>query len=155
MRLLPGTYALVFKTKQKYRISVGKLGTLKLQTGYYIYIGSAFGPGGLKARIGHHCRNSGRHHWHIDYLSEYLYPAEVWYTYDAIHREHQWSQVLARARGVSIPLPGFGSSDCRCISHLYFFSTRPSRNYFRRKIYTVINDHAKIFIEKFRTTDVS
>ena len=148
MRPLPGTYALVFKAKQKNRISVGKLGILNLQPGYYVYLGSAFGPGGLKARIGHHSRTPNRHHWHIDYLSEYLSPVEVWYTYDATHREHQWSQVLARARGVSIPLPGFGSSDCHCISHLYFLSARPSRNYFRRKIHAGVDDHARIFIEK-------
>ena len=148
MRSLPGTYALFFKSKQKNRISVGKLGSLNLQPGYYIYIGSAFGPGGLKSRVGHHNKISSRHHWHIDYLGEYLSPAEVWYTYDTIHREHQWSQALAHARGVSTPLSGFGSSDCRCKSHLYFFSARPSRNYFRRKIHTVVNDHARIFIEK-------
>ncbi len=149
MRPLPGTYALVFKTKRNKRIIIGKLGTLNLQPGYYIYVGSAFGPGGLKARIGHHCKNSSRRHWHIDYLSEYLPPAEVWYTYDPTHREHHWSQVLAHARGASIPLPGFGSSDCRCISHLYFLSARPSDKYLRRKIHAGVDDHAGIFIEKF------
>jgi len=149
MRPLPGTYALVFKTQRNKRLVIGKLGTLNLQPGYYVYVGSAFGPGGLKARIGHHRKTFSRRHWHIDYLSEYLSPAEVWYTYDATHREDHWSQVLAGVRGASIPLPGFGSSDCRCISHLYFFSARPSSNYFRRKVHAGADDHARIFIEKF------
>jgi Uri superfamily endonuclease len=149
MRPLPGTYGLVFKAQQNKRLVIGKLGTLNLQSGYYIYVGSAFGPGGLKARIGHHRKTFSRPHWHIDYLSQYLSPAEVWYTYDATHREDHWSQVLAGIRGVSIPLTGFGSSDCRCFSHLYFFSARPSSNYFRRKVHAGVHDHARIFIEKF------
>ena len=146
---LPGTYALVFRAKRKKRLIIGKLGILKLQPGYYVYVGSAFGPGGLKARIGHHRNSSSRRHWHIDYLSEHLTPDEVWYTQDPIHREHHWSEVLSHAGGASIPLPGFGSSDCRCISHLYFFSSRPSGNYFRRKIHAGYDGHAGIFTEKF------
>ena len=149
MHPLPGTYALVFRAKQKKRLIIGKLGVLKLQPGYYVYVGSAFGPGGLKARIGHHRKSSSRRHWHIDYLSEHLAPDEVWYTYDFTRREHHWSEVLSHAAGASIPLPGFGSSDCRCISHLYFFSSRPSGNYFGRQIHAGYDGHAGIFIKKF------
>lgn len=149
MRPLSGTYALVFKTSRKKRLMIGKLGALHLQRGYYVYIGSAFGPGGLKARIEHHCRKSSRLHWHIDYLSAYLHPEEVWYTYDPAHREHQWSTVLARTAGASMPLPGFGSSDCHCLTHLYFFSLRPSGPSFRRKIHADVADHARVFIKNF------
>ena len=148
MHPCPGTYALVFKAKRKRRLIIGKLGTLNLQHGFYVYVGSAFGPGGLKARIGHHRKNDSRNHWHIDYLSAYLPPDEAWYTTDPTRREHHWSEVLSHARGASIPLPGFGSSDCRCISHLHFFSSRPSGKYFRRKIHAAVDDHARIFIEK-------
>ena len=145
----PGTYALVFTAKQKKRLGIGKLGTLNLQPGCYVYVGSAFGPGGLKARVGHHRKKSSRRHWHIDYLSNYLPPAEVWFTYDPTHREHHWSEVLSYARGASCPLPGFGSSDCHCRSHLHFFSSRPSGNYFRRKIHAAVDDHSRIYIQKF------
>ena len=151
MHTRPGTYALVFRAKRNKRLIIGKLGTLNLQPGYYVYVGSAFGPGGLKARIGHHQNNSSRNHWHVDYLSECLPPYEVWYTCDRTRREHQWAQVLSKAAGTTIPLPGFGSSDCDCRSHLYFFWTRPSNKYFRRKIHASVNDHARIFIEKFLT----
>jgi len=153
MHPCPGTYALVFTAKRKKRLNIGKLGALSLQPGYYVYVGSAFGPGGLKARIRHHCKRSGRRHWHIDYLSENLPPDEVWYTHDATRREHHWSEVLSHAGGASIPLPGFGSSDCRCISHLYFFSSRPSNNHFRRKIHAAVDGHARIFIKKFIDTN--
>ena len=149
MHPYPGTYALVFTAKRKKRLNIGKLGTLCLQPGCYVYVGSAFGPGGLKARIGHHRKGSSRRHWHIDYLSEYLPPDEVWYTHDPIRREHHWSEILSHIGGAVIPLPGFGSSDCRCISHLYCFSSRPSGNYFRRKIHAAVAAHDRIFINKF------
>jgi Uri superfamily endonuclease len=29
-------------------------------------------------------------------------------------------------RGASVPIAGFGSSDCRCKTHLFFFTRRPS-----------------------------
>ena len=141
-----GTYALIFKAQQAKTIIVGKLGTLNLQPGFYVYVGSAFGPGGLRARIGHHRSRSRRLHWHIDYLGKYLSLMEVWYTYDTVHQEHRWSEILEHYRGTSTPLPGFGSSDCRCISHLHFFSDRPSGNYFRRKIHAAVDHHARIFI---------
>ena len=145
-----GTYALIYKAKEIKRVIIGKIGTLNIQPGFYVYVGSAFGPGGLKARIGHHRKKSaGRPHWHIDYLSAYLPPAEVWYTRDTAHREHQWSEIIVGSQKASVPLPGFGSSDCHCISHLYFFSSRPSANYFRRKIHAGIGNHARIFREKF------
>jgi hypothetical protein len=35
-------------------IRVGRLGNLRLQRGYYVYIGSALGPGGVHGRLGHH-----------------------------------------------------------------------------------------------------
>jgi Uri superfamily endonuclease len=45
-----GTYALIFSAFHKRQPEIGKLGTLELKPGFYIYVGSAFGSGGLKAR---------------------------------------------------------------------------------------------------------
>ena len=53
---LPGTYALVVRVSGRSEIAVGKLGVLAAQPGFYVYVGSAMGPGGLAARIGRHCR---------------------------------------------------------------------------------------------------
>jgi len=64
----PGTYILILKSAVTRRVRVGRLGNLQLCPGYYVYIGSAFGPGGLRARIDHHQRLAKRPHWHIDYL---------------------------------------------------------------------------------------
>ena len=144
----PGTYALVLPAISKQSISIGKNGTLEIKPGFYLYVGSAFGPGGLKARIEHHRKKSSRPHWHMDYLTARLKPDEVWYSYDQEHREHQWVRILAGAKGASIPLEGFGSSDCGCKSHLYFFNFRPSANSFRRKVHKNIISQDRIFVLK-------
>lgn len=49
-----GTYVLVIRLREPQEISVGRLGVFPFHHGYYVYIGSAFGPGGLKARIRRH-----------------------------------------------------------------------------------------------------
>ena len=149
MNPMPGTYALIFSGLKKGPVVIGKLGTLQLQTGFYVYIGSAFGPGGLKARIKHHINHSSRPHWHLDYLSPILKLCEIWYTYDQTRREHQWAAIHSQTRGVFLPLPGFGSSDCRCLSHLFFYKSKPSGNHFRGKIRAKLDDHAKFMIEKY------
>ena len=151
----PGTYTLIFSARKICQPEIGRLGSLQLIAGFYMYVGTAFGPGGLKARIAHHCQIARRPHWHIDYLGPFLNLREIWYTEDPVHREHQWAQIIANTRGVSIPLAGFGSSDCRCQSHLFFRRTRPSINTFRKKIQTNIKRHGKIFyeVEKFLTNN--
>ena len=148
MQSIPGTYTLILTSSIEKPVNIGKLGTLILKSGFYVYIGSAFGPGGLKARINHHINHSCRPHWHIDYLSPTLRLREIWYTCDQTRREHQWAEVHAQTRGVLLPLPGFGSSDCRCLSHLFFYKSKPSGSYFRRRIRAKFKDHAKLLIEK-------
>ena len=148
MHPLPGTYALIFSAYRKNQLKIGKLGTLQLKPGFYIYIGSAFGPGGLKARIAHHRKRANRPHWHIDYLSSFLELIEIWHTYDPIHREHQWAKTIASTRGASVPLSGFGASDCRCNSHLFYFNTDPSVKSFRQSLLTTDEKGGIVTIEK-------
>ena len=146
MQSLPGTYTLVLSSSIEKPVKIGKLGTLFLKPGFYVYIGSAFGPGGLKARTRHHLKSSGRPHWHIDYLAPALRLHEIWYTYDPIRREHQWAEIHAGTRGASMPLPGFGSSDCGCRSHLFFYQSPPCGRHFRRKIRARLANHAGLMI---------
>ena len=150
MHPLPGTYALIFSAYQKSHLKIGKLGTLHLKPGFYIYVGSAFGPGGLKARIAHHRRKASRPHWHIDYLGSFLQLIEIWYTYDPTHREHQWAKTLSGTRGATIPIIGFGSSDCRCNSHLFYFDSRPAIKTFRRRIKASTENHGKVLFKNLK-----
>jgi Uri superfamily endonuclease len=151
MQARPGTYALVMRCSSHQQVEVGKLGRLRLRPGFYVYAGSAFGPGGLKARIAHHIKISKNPHWHLDYLRPALTLKEIWFTYDSGQREHQWAGVLAGIRGATIPFSGFGASDCRCKSHLTFFDSRPSGDCFRRRLHAAVNPHEKIFIKNTLT----
>ena len=145
MKSRPGTYALVLASFSEGSIPIGRIGLLEVRPGFYVYVGSAFGPGGLHARVSRHQKKTDRIHWHIDYLKASTRIDEVWYTFDPIRREHQWAQVLAEVRNASMPLPGFGSSDCGCRSHLYFFPSNPSGKAFRRKLHAVFQDHRKVY----------
>ena len=71
----PGTYALLLRARSGGRIQIGRCGSLAVRPGWYVYVGSAFGPGGLRARLRHHCRLAERPHWHIDYLRRALRPS--------------------------------------------------------------------------------
>jgi Uri superfamily endonuclease len=121
----PGTYALVLASATARTIQIGKLGDLVVEPGFYVYVGSATGPGGLRARVARHLRESKRIHWHIDYLRGVTSLEEVWLITQVGGTEHLWATALGNMPGASVPLPGFGSSDCRCLSHLFYFAFSP------------------------------
>ena len=105
-------------------IEVGRLGVFLFLAGWYCYVGSAFGPGGVAARCGHHRKISPRPRWHIDYLRAHCDPEP---------REHQWAELLGRVRGARLPVSGFGASDCNCPGHLWYFSQHPAWSAFVRR----------------------
>jgi Uri superfamily endonuclease len=142
----PGTYALVLLSDAIQTLEIGRLGTLTTELGHYLYIGSAFGPGGVAARVSRHSRRDKPLHWHMDYLRSALQLNEVWYTLDKERRECSWCDVLAAMKTSSVPLAGFGSSDCTsgCKSHLHFFPSLPSVATFRRRVRSECPDHAPI-----------
>ena len=150
MQARSGTYALILASSSDRLIEIGKLGKFLIRPGYYVYAGSAFGPGGLKARIAHHARFSQRRHWHIDYLRSILLPDEVWYSYDSEQHEHRWADTFSRLKGATLPIAGFGASDCSCKSHLLLFSNKPSVGRFRDKLRSKLNGHARIFTHKLK-----
>jgi Uri superfamily endonuclease len=114
----PGTYALVLKASSRRTIQVGRLGTLTVEPGIYIYVGSARGPGGLAARVARHCRTDKSLRWHIDYLRTATDVEQVWYAVGNEHLECTWADSLLNMNGARVPLPRFGASDCECRSHL-------------------------------------
>ncbi len=134
MKAQPGTYALIMTCDSDQQVEVGKLGRFNIKPGSYVYVGSAFGPGGLKARIAHHIRMSHRPHWHMDYLRPILKLKEVCYSYHPERHEHRWAGAFNGFKGASVPIIGFGASDCSCPSHLFRFSRKPSDRLLRRKL---------------------
>jgi Uri superfamily endonuclease len=130
-----GTYILLLRLRQPASISIGRLGRFDMAAGYYAYIGSAFGPGGLPGRLHHHVRPVRRPHWHIDYLRAAAPVQSVWYAIQQVPREHAWAGLFETLPQVVCPIPGFGSSDCRCHSHLFYSQTMPDAGVFAGLIY--------------------
>lgn len=120
----PGTYVLVLHCSENRSIRVGRLGSFRLRPGWYLYVGSAFGPGGLRARIAHHRRRAERPHWHVDYLRRHTRLVAVWYCCGA-KCEHDWAAQIGAMPGAEKVLSGFGSSDCECETHLCRFEESP------------------------------
>ena len=133
MRHEPGTYALILRAQAEETISVGRLGVMAVRPGWYVYVGSAFGPGGVKGRVGHHTRPQTKPHWHIDYLRQVAPLVEIWYTHDPIRHKHTWASLFHHLPDATIPLPRFGASDCTCPSHLFYFPTAPAFTTFQRQ----------------------
>ncbi|MEJ2061308.1 MAG: GIY-YIG nuclease family protein [Gammaproteobacteria bacterium] len=124
---LPGTYVLVLESAMQGDLTVGRFGTLPMTAGYYLYVGSAFGPGGLRARLGHHACPPARPHWHVDYLRRATRLAEVWFSTAPERLEAAWAECLGQLPAAEVPLPGFGARDRRGATHLFRFSRRPGQ----------------------------
>ena len=131
-----GTYVLIASVPQMKRIEVGQLGEFDIVPGFYAYVGSAFGAGGLLARIGHHLESTASPHWHIDYLLQVADPLEVWYSTANQKLEHRWAELLEQASRFRVPIPRFGSSDYHRSrsSHLFYSKRRPSFTWFRQQL---------------------
>lgn len=78
----PGTYVLVLRCSTTRIVRIGRIGAVRLSPGLYLYVGSAFGPGGLRARIGHHAGRAKQPHWHVDYIRQYTRLKSVLYCCD-------------------------------------------------------------------------
>ena len=105
-------------------MQIGRWGLLDIRPGYYVYVGSAFGPGGVLARVSRHCREAKSKRWHIDYLREFAILKSVWYRHSTVRLEHRWAEALAELNETET-VKGFGCSDCKCESHLFFTAGEP------------------------------
>lgn len=121
-----GTYALLFRSRSA-TIRVGALGEVVLLVGAVVYVGSAFGPGGLAGRLRHHLRPVTRPHWHLDHLRPALELRGAWVGAGTRRTEHDWARIFAELPSVAIPRKKFGASDCRCPSHLFHWRRTPGR----------------------------
>lgn len=131
---LPGTYVLWLQLPQPRTLRIGRLGEARLAPGHYAYVGSAFGPGGVRARLGRHLRGATALRWHIDFLRRVCRVETAWVSYEPRRLEHAWAAALLTLPGASRPLAGFGASDCRCDTHLAGFAERPALAAFRRRL---------------------
>lgn len=109
-----GVYALAVKVARPSLLAAGALGQGYLDAGEYVYVGSA--QRGLSRRILRHLASSKRRRWHIDYLTALWAPWLV----AAWEGERALECRLARILLTRWPpaIRRFGSSDCKCPSHL-------------------------------------
>lgn len=114
-------------------IAIGRLGRFQMPAGWYLYSGSARGPGGLAARLRRHFHRFGpakRAHWHIDHLREQATWGGAWARHTNERLECLWAQALLQLPGARIVVPGFGASDCRCPGHLVHLPELPDDDWF-------------------------
>lgn len=122
-----GSYILILRLAAPLAdLAVGRLGRFDFAAGYYLYVGSAFGPGGLPARLAHHQRaHKPRPHWHIDYLRPHAQLLEIWAAPGPERLECRWCNTLAAHPALSAPVRGFGSRDTGCVAHLFSTPAAP------------------------------
>ena len=118
-----GTYALLLELGQETVITVGRLGTFRFPAGYYAYVGSALGSGGLAARLARHRRQDKMIRWHIDYVLAQAHIVDVRVDDSGERLECVWARALLSMPGAQVVAPCFGSSDCACPSHLVYLGS--------------------------------
>ncbi|HEX9921366.1 MAG TPA: GIY-YIG nuclease family protein [Anaerolineae bacterium] len=120
-----GNYVLLLHIPINQELTIGKLGTFDFPAGWYAYVGSAFGSGGLVGRLKHHLRPVEHPYWHIDYLRRAAVLAEIWLSPDSEQREEAWVDLMLAIPGAALLIEGFGASDSSQDSHLIYFDLRP------------------------------
>ncbi len=109
-----GSYVLLINLPEEQTISIGSLKASHFHPGYYAYVGSAMA--GFKARLNRHLKEDKRPHWHIDYLL----PKAAINGIILCQTQDRTECALAQAlKSQFDSIPGFGSSDCKCHSHLF------------------------------------
>jgi Uri superfamily endonuclease len=116
---LNGSYILFIHIIEQIPVSFRRK-TAVLEPGYYLYIGSAYGGGGLSSRLHRHIRKSKKKHWHIDQVtmskSSSIEGIAVSIGKD---NECEIAQKLSKIEGMN-SIEGFGNSDCNsCSSHFF------------------------------------
>jgi Uri superfamily endonuclease len=136
MKNAPGTYALLLDATEERPVEVGALGAMRLRPGIYLYVGSARGPGGVRARVRRHARSGDEKalHWHVDYLRAATAWREAWVAYGDEDRECAWARAAAGLDGAAVALEGFGASDCDCTTHCLHLPALPSPEAFEERL---------------------
>ncbi len=112
---MKGSYVLLIELPEEQTITIGSLKVIYFLRGYYAYVGSAMG--GFKSRLNRHLKSDKKPHWHIDYLLEKASISEIILCETNDRAECTIAQALSCQFD---SIPGFGSSDCKCRSHLFF-----------------------------------
>lgn len=119
-----GAYILILYLSSAKNLLIGKLGYLHFRSGYYLYVGSA--TKNLAQRISRHMRHNKKLFWHIDYFINHAQVNKAIPIRSSTAIECDLARTLQKIS--SWEIPGFGSSDCSCGSHLLGMKTDPLLN---------------------------
>lgn len=111
-----GIYILAISVKKDIRLKIGSLGIKNFDGGLYVYVGSA--QKSLKKRIMRHMRRGKRKFWHIDNLLSSKNTEIIKAFYKEAESELE-CKIASKLCEIGLPVNGFGSSDCKCKSHLF------------------------------------
>ncbi|MEM3700356.1 MAG: GIY-YIG nuclease family protein [Candidatus Bathyarchaeia archaeon] len=103
-------YVLVIEVNKNINVNIGALGNVNFEKGI-----SA--KKGLNKRIKRHLRKDKPKFWHIDYLlnGDCIKVLRV-FTVQESFSECDVAKIISES---GFPMQGFGSSDCKCVSHLF------------------------------------
>jgi Uri superfamily endonuclease len=119
-----GTYVLLMRN-DRCSLKTGALGIIHYKAGWHTYVGSALGPGGF-SRAERHTRinreKNKKPRWHIDFLllSPFFQISQVL----CIQSEERMECLVSHQMDGQV-ITGFGSSDCKCPGHLFYYPTDP------------------------------
>ncbi len=116
-----GIYCLLLYLKKESKIIIGKSEHI-FPKGYYCYVGSALNN--LQKRIERHKKKNKKKHWHIDYFLDKGRIIKVETILTKKKKECWLSNKIKKLNGETI-MKKFGSTDCRCETHLYYFKKNP------------------------------
>ncbi|MFP3040693.1 DNA/RNA nuclease SfsA [Treponema primitia] len=120
-----GNYLILLELPANQDIEVGALGTIRFKAGWYVYAGSA--RKNLSQRINRHLRRQRKQkHWHLDYLTPWAGKMKALPILSYRNLECDLARDLEQLGGK--PIPEFGSSDCGCGSHFFYFKAPPMGN---------------------------
>ena len=110
-----GVYTVIAELPITASLHIGRRNISFFKSGFYAYVGSALN--GLEKRLERHLRSQKKFHWHIDYLLESAIVREIVWATTTVNAECSIALCLS---GELPAVPGFGCSDCRCRSHLFY-----------------------------------
>jgi len=116
MSMAKGIYILVVSVSKDINVNVGTLGSVNFEKGVYAYVGSA--QNNLEKRIERHLRKTKQKFWHIDYLLDNANVKVLKVFYENAGKSEE-CKVANKIGERCVPTKGFGSSDCKCKSHLF------------------------------------
>jgi len=117
-------YVVLVRVPRRTTRTVGSLGAVAFERGWYVYVGSAVR--GREARVARHLAAVKPLRWHADYLTTAFAPERAWLV-DGAAGECELAAALAALPGAERRPHRFGAGDCRCAGHLVRLPRRPLR----------------------------